>query len=85
MRQCCSGEFAEAIMNISVPQEAKKRVARSACADAGSEPSRRCPFHFELAAGHNSLDPGRYLILMRQYHEKGNSRRSGHFRSLAGS
>ena len=85
MWQCCSSEFATVIMNRSVPQEARKRVAYSAGANAGSQVGSRRPFNFEKAGGHHRLDPGRYLILMRQYHGKGKATRSGHFQLLGNS
>jgi hypothetical protein len=72
-------------MNMSVPPEARKRVVYSAGANAGSQVGRRRPFDFEKAAGHHRMDPGRYLILMRQYHRKGNATRSGQFQLLASS
>jgi hypothetical protein len=72
-------------MNVSVPQKAEERVLHSACANAGSQASGIRPFYFGMAARHKCLEPGRYLILMREYYGNGNWRRPGRFRLLAGS
>ena len=72
-------------MNMSVPQEAEKRVLNPAYARVGSEASGVSPFCVGTTARHKCLEPGRYLILMREYYGKGNSRRLDRFRLQAGS
>jgi hypothetical protein len=42
-------------------------------------------FNFRQALSHRRLDPGRYLILMRQYHGKSTWRRSAGVVSPEGS
>jgi len=72
-------------MNISMLREAEKQFLHSDSPSAGSPGTGISRFNFGIAARHKCLEPGRYLILMREYYGKGNSRRSGRFQLLAGS
>ena len=54
-------------MNRSILQETEKRVLLPACADAGFQADGMSRFNFGMAARHKCLEPGRYLILMREY------------------
>jgi hypothetical protein len=85
LRQCCSSEFETVVMNMPLPKEAEKPAAQFASIGPGIATSKRWPFLFEEAAGHQCLDMGRYIMLMRRHHGKGEARGAVRFRSLAGS
>jgi len=72
-------------MNTTVFQQAKRQVLHFARADADSQASGISPVYFGKAARHKCLEPGRYLMLMREYHGKSNSRRAGRYGSLGAS
>ncbi len=67
-------------MNASILQEAEKQVLHSAFASAEAPAGGINRFDFRMAVRHKCLEPGRYLMLMREHYGKGNSRRSGGLR-----
>jgi hypothetical protein len=74
-----------ATINVSILQEAEQRVLHSAWERTCDQASGTSLFYFGTASRHKCLEPGRYLMLMREYHGKRNSSRSGRFPLLGGS
>ena len=60
---------------MSMRQRAENRI-RDLAGTASEAGIVSYAFNFSQAAAHRRLGPAHYLILMRQYHGKGNWRRS---------
>jgi len=71
-------------MNSSIRQRSENQV--KPVTGISSEPKTMGSiFNFRQSLSHRRLDPGRYLILMRQYHGKSTWRRSAGFVTPGGS
>jgi hypothetical protein len=73
-------------MKTLVPEAAEERVTHSFSSDAASQMgSINGGWRTGWAAAHKCMDPGRYLILMRQRHGRANWRRFPRSSTPAGS
>ncbi len=71
-------------MNVPMRQSAENRTKHCTSTVYGAE-TMGSAFHFRQGLLHRRLDPGRYLILMRQFHGRSAWRRSARFSSPEGS
>ena len=71
-------------MNMFLPQDAEKQVEQSIGSNAVLPAGRACAFRFGKAVANDYLDSGRYLILMRHHHRKGDGRLLRRFRPQSG-
>jgi hypothetical protein len=73
-------------MKTLVPESADKRLTHSFSSDAAFQmESIDSRWRAGVAAAHKCMDPGRYLILMRQRHGRAGLRRFPRFPTPAGS